>query len=373
MVLSLLDVFIAGIMYGLLILAHNGTALMFSPVILLYCLFRMKNKYNLMSFFVFFLIGIFVSSYFWLPAIVESRYVNSTSAFGDMYRQHFPPFLYLIYSMWGFGPDVNAQNGLSPQIGIILFIFIIIAIIHFFRDRERFVGFWLLIFFAAIFFTTSLSDVFWSKIVPLRFLEFPWRFTALSSLSGAVVGSYVMSKTKNKKIIYYLSILLLIAGFFYTKTDVQNKRDDKYYYSFLGSTVYRRATTTIWTGGDPFSVPENKISVISGSGQLNNLKIKSNRHSFSIDAETNVRVLDNTFYFPGWKAEIDGKKVPVEFQDMNHRGLITFSVPKGVHSIEVIFKESAIRLFADMVSLFSIIAIFLFFVFRFCFSFVRKR
>lgn len=361
---NILDVFIAGTLYGLLILAHNGTALMFSPVFLLYCLFRMKNKYNLRSFFTFFLIGILASSYFWLPAIVESRYVNGASAFGDMYKEHFPPFLYLIYSKWGFGHDVNIQNGLSPQVGIVLFILVLIAIIKFFRHKDKFVGFWLFIFFAAIFFTTSLSNIFWNNVIALRVLEFPWRFTALSSLAGAVIGSYIISKIKNKKIIYYMSIILLISSFFYTKTDVQNKRDDNYYYSFSGSTVYRRATTTIWTGGDPFEIPESKISIISGDGQLNNFIIKSNRHSFTINAESSVRILDNTFYFPGWKILVDGKKIPIEFQDINHRGLITFIVPNGQHKIEVKFGESPIRLFSDIISVATCIFIAGIWVFR---------
>jgi uncharacterized membrane protein YfhO len=83
--------------------------------------------------------------------------------------------------------------------------------------------------------------------------------------------------------------------------------------------------------------------------------------------------LDNTIYFPGWQVLVDGQKTPIEFQDMNHRGFITFSVPKGMHNIEVVFRESAVRLFSDMISLFSIIGIFLIFVFRFYFSFIRKR
>lgn len=370
---KILDVLIAGILYGLLILAHNGTALMFSPVFLLYCLFRMKNKYHLRSFFAFFLIGIVVSSYFWLPAILESRYVNVASAFRDMYRQHFPPFSYLIYSGWGFGPDVNAQNGLSPQVGIVIFIFVLTAIINFLRHKDKFVGFWLFIFFVAIFLSTSLSDIVWRNISVLKLLEFPWRFTALSSLAGAVIGAYIISTIKNKKMIYYIVIALLIGSFLYTKTNVKNKRDDKYYYSFSGSTVYRRATTTIWTGEDPFKIPENKIEVIAGDGKVNNFVRKSNLHSFALTAETSVRILDNTFYFPGWQVYVNGKKVPIEFQDMNHRGLITFMVPKGVHNIAVVFRESAIRLFSDILSLFSITIILGFLIVRLCFSFLIKR
>lgn len=356
---NILNVFIAGIFYGFLILAHNGTSLIFSPIFLLYSLFRMKNKYNLRSFCALFFIGILISSYFWLPAIVESRYVSIDSAMRSMYTQHFPPFLYLIFSRWGFGPDVNIQNGLSPQVGIAMFIFVFIAIVNFLRQKNKFVAFWLFIFLSAIFFTTSLSNIFWKNIISLRLLEFPWRFTALSSFAGAIIGAYVISQIKNKKIIYLIFIILLVSSFFYTKTNIQNKRDDRYYYSFAGSTVYRRATSTIWSGEDPFEVPENKIAIISGDGEINDVRIKSNLHSFTVVAESDVKILDNTFYFPGWRVEIDGKKVGIEFQDINHRGLITFAISKGFHKANVKFVESPVRLLADMISLVTIVLLIL--------------
>mgnify|MGYP001561480497 CR=1 FL=1 len=361
---KLLDVFIAGILYGLLILTHNGMSIMFSPIFILYCLFRKRNKYHLKSFLIFFLIGILISAYFWLPAVVESKYVGGDYNIWEIYKEHFPPFLKLIYSQWGFGPSVNSTDGLSSQIGIILFFFVFIGIINFLKDKEKFVGFWLLIFFSAIFLTTSLSNVVWSNIMFLRFLEFPWRFTALSTLAGAVVGAYVISKIKDKKMIYLIVIVLFITSFFYTKTNVQNNRGDKYYYSFAGSTVYRRATSTIWSGGDPFEIPKNKIEIISGKGKINNLLVRSNLHSFNLFAESDVAVLDNTFYFPGWKVEVNKKKVPIEFQDVNNRGLITFNVSEGHRKVEIIFKETLVRTVANTISLVSVLLLFFIFIYR---------
>lgn len=351
---SKINIAIAGVLYGLLILSHNGMSLMFSPIFFLYCLFRAKNIQNFRSFFAFLLIGILISAYFWLPAIIESRYVNGSLAFKDMYKDHFLNLLYLIYSNWGFGPNVNTQNGLSPQVGIVIFIFVFIAVVYFSKNKEKHIGFWLCIFIAAIFLSTSWSSIFWSKVSYLRLLEFPWRFTALSSLAGAIIGSYIISKIKNNKVIYLIAAFLILYSFSFTKTAQQNKRDDTYYYSFSGSTVYRRATTTIWTGEDPFKISKNKISIISGNGEISNLEVKSNMHSFTINTKTGVSVLDNTFYFPGWIIEVNGKVTPIEFQDMNHRGLIAFAIPKGNHSVVVRFTETKIRFFADLISLFSI-------------------
>src|SRR3989344_30155 len=149
------NIAIAGVLYGLLILSHNGMSLVFSPIFFLYCLFRAKNIHNVVSLLAFFLIGIFISAYFWLPASIESRYVCASLAFENMYKDHFPPFSYLFYSEWGFGPDVNRQGGLSPQVGFVIFIFVFLSLMYFFRKREKQIGFWLCIFVGAIFFTTA--------------------------------------------------------------------------------------------------------------------------------------------------------------------------------------------------------------------------
>jgi hypothetical protein len=68
-------------------------------------------------------------------------------------------------------------------------------------------------------------------------------------------------------------------------------------------------------------------------------------------------ILDNTAYFPGWEVTVDGIKAPIQFQDMNHRGLITFNVPNGEHSVKVVFKETPIRLLSDIVSVISLVLI----------------
>src|SRR3990167_4221295 len=113
-----------------------------------------------------------------------------------MYKDHFPPLSYLFYSEWGFGPDVNRQGGLSPQVGFVIFIFVFLSVMYFFRKREKQICFWLCIFVGAIFFTTAWSSIFWSHIPFLQLLEFPWRFTALSSFAGAALGALIISKIK---------------------------------------------------------------------------------------------------------------------------------------------------------------------------------
>ena len=57
---------------------------------------------------------------------------------------------------------------------------------------------------------------------------------------------------------------------------------------------------------------------------------------------------------------VDGRPKVIEFQDQNYRGLITFYVDKGKHSVNIIYENTKIRKFADAISLVSLVVMGLF-------------
>ena len=64
------------------------------------------------------------------------------------------------------------------------------------------------------------------------------------------------------------------------------------------------------------------------------------RDRYKVTATSEIRMVDYTFYFPGWKVLVDAKEVPIEFQDMNYRGVITYNVPSGNHEVVVKFTDT---------------------------------
>jgi len=59
-----------------------------------------------------------------------------------------------------------------------------------------------------------------------------------------------------------------------------------------------------------------------------------------------------TFYFPGWRVEVDGERVEVTATEPE--GLISFDVPAGHHTVTVHFGETSLRRVADAISLLSL-------------------
>ncbi|MBI2031275.1 MAG: hypothetical protein HYT08_01535 [Candidatus Levybacteria bacterium] len=366
--ISVGNILIGGLSYAFLILSHNILSFSFSIIIFGYIVVKsLRDKKLILANTSILLIGLIITVYFWLPALIEAKYINSKLLIGEWYKEHFLKFEGLIYSSWGFGSNINTQGGLSAQIGPLHMIFSVLVFLLFLRKKIKdklHVGYWFVILSLAIFLSTPLSEFLWKNIHTLQQFQFPWRFTAISSFATAVLTGYFFTKVKNKILILTVLLFLFILSIPMAKVAAYQDRLDSYYFNYPGTAAYHSEATTIWVAGDASSYPKAPITIVSGKGRVYNVFRKSNFHSFEVQAEKNLEILDSTVYFPGWRVFVDNKKVPIEFQDINYRGLITFNVPRGHHFVKVEFGESPIRLFADYVSLIGIVIVGLIFIFR---------
>ena len=126
--------------------------------------------------------------------------------------------------------------------------------------------------------------------------------------------------------------------------------DETYYWNYPLNTTYFGETDVIWSAGPAGAYPESRFDVIGGEGSIVDPVKKGTMHTFTVRAETDVHVVDRTQYFPGWRVYVDGQKTPIEFQDQNWRGLITFRVPSGTHHIRVSWEESPVRRIAEAIT-----------------------
>lgn len=351
--------------YCLLILAHNGIAVIFSPVFISYSIvFSKKRKDFLLSFVMIFL-GLLLSSFFWLPAILEGKFVYAKLFIEEIYKVNFIPAWHLFYSSWGFGPRVNVNGGQSPQIGIFYVLIPILSLIFFSKIKQRKeLFFWLIVFFSTAFMTTRYSQPVWEKMPVIKLMGYPWRFTSLSGFASCIIIFFTLKNIKKRIILYLLLTLFFVTSLPFVKVYEYTGKNDNYYLLYQGTTDYHNRTTPIWTEGNFWEKAKSQFEIIAGKGTLKNITRRSIKQTVDVEAKSNIQILDNTVYFPGWKVLVDDEKVPIGFQDANHRGLITFYVQKGRHHIIVLFGESPIRMIADLISLFSFISIFLLFFFR---------
>lgn len=346
------------------ILSHNAISLMFLPVILLYLLFliftnkkRQQLTYQYISILV---IGLGISAFFWIPAYFEGKYTLRDIVTVKDYATRFVDISKFIWSNWNYG--ISGQ--FSVQVGVLNWIFILLSIPMIFILYRRKNNLWslslgaIIVFIAAIFLMIPQSQFIWDKITTLQKFQFPWRFLTISVFTSSIIGALVVSQLKNYRklltVIFIVLVLWLNKNYWHAKGYLL--KDESFFTGVYNSTTDTGESSPRWSVRFMETRPKNHIEVISGNAEIKELKRTSTKHEYDINSSNATRIRENTLYFPGWEALIDGKSTNIEFQDPKNRGVMTFNVPQGAHKVYLEFKETKLRLISDLISFLSLIA-----------------
>ena len=199
---------------------------------------------------------------------------------------------------------------------------------------------------------SNFSLFLWEKISFLRQFQFSWRFLGVVVFATSLMSiSFLSFKFFTRKWVFLILIFAVVFSTFY-------------YWNYSLDTTYYGETDVIWSAGGASSYPKQRVEIIGGKATISNFKKKSNKHTFTVDAQTDSQIIDHTQYFHGWRVRVDGNITPIEFQDPNNRGEITFRVLKGRHDVKVEFGETRLRLFADIVSIATLLGLIVLLILR---------
>lgn len=352
--LVLASVSIAG-----LILSHNAISLMFLPVVFIYMFYLFyKSGFDnkiIIKFMVVLILAFALSAFFWIPAFFEGKYTLRSIVTTKDYSNRFVPLYDFISTDWNYG----GTDVLSKHIGLVQITLTFVSLFVILRDgvisKNNFLlKFSLTVFLLSIFIMTYYSKPIWDILSILQKFQFPWRFLTLSVFSTAVIGSAVFRKIARKYAILpaaIIVILLLFTNYKYWHANGYLNFPESLYSSVYNSTTDTGESSPVWSVRFMESQATSNIEVIEGSATINELFRSNTHHIYQIETKEKVRVKENTLYFPGWRIRINNKEIKPEFQDPNHRGLMTFFVEKGVSVIDIKFQETRLRKIANIISL----------------------
>lgn len=358
------NILLTGITAAILITSHNAISLVFFGIASLFILVFAPNNKKRIEAGVGLAFGLMLSSFYWIPALIERKYTYGDLFMKDMYKSHFAPLINF------FLPNVtNSETlqtgGVAVSFGLVHVIAFVAAPLFLLRKNVRHkrehvaVLFGLVLTLMALFSMQPVSKFLWATIPILRMFQFPWRFLNVTTFSLALIGGIVL--VPKKAFTFTVGIITAIAvltTMIYFRPPLGfDKIDENYFWNYPLNTTYFGETDVIWSAGPAAAYPKARFEIFDGTGTITDMSKKNTIHTFSVHAKTDVRIVDRTQYFPGWRVFSDGKKLPVEFQDQNWRGLITFQLPPGTHRIQVIWGESPIRKIADGITLFSLTGI----------------
>lgn len=193
----------------------------------------------------------------------------------------------------------------------------------------------------------------WERVSWLRQFQFSWRFLAPVTFALPLLYIPISQRISlnAKTLIAILSAVILMTAFYWYPRQGFDKVNENDFWNYPLNTTYFGETDLIWSAGPASDYPKQFSEIIAGEGHISNITKKTQIHTYPVLADSQVTVVDHTQYFPGWKVYSGNAQIPIQFQDPNWRGQITYSLPPGDHSIVVKFTESPVRMIADFISL----------------------
>jgi hypothetical protein len=308
--------------------------------------------------------GIAMSAWFVVPAIMEHKYTLGYLFTRNLYLQHFPPLQNLFIPNFTNDArlrvaEVSVQIGLVHVVGMLLSVWLIIrkklppALVPLFIAM-------LLGSIATIAFMQPITAKLWETIPLLSQFQYPWRLLAVITFtSGMLSVSYVLA-TRNPKLktaiaigISALAVVSTIA--YWNPPEGYDRIDEASWWNYPLTTNYYGEVDTIWADGPAKAYAKTTAEPIEGTATVGTVSHQGVRYTYTVTAATDAAILQNTAYFPGWTVTVDGRRVPIEFQNQLYRGRITYRVPQGRHTVAVAYTQSGIQRISNAISVLAIL------------------
>ena len=352
------DVCGLGVAYSLLILTHLPLTVMCSVALAFFFFFSLggvKVVPAMLRAAAGVLIALLLSGFYWSRMITELSYVNHSSPVYSSGHFSFQGHFLLSRLMPFTGATVQATSSYNDQTFLFaLAILVSAAAIYYFGTRaER--DFRLANVAAlgtvAVFMATPLSFFVWQNVSLFQKTQFPFRWLTLVELAAAIFAAAAFSPAigyfrNSKKIPALVLGGLWVFNLTFNVTDVMNPliTYPKDYFNPLPERWKSMPSNMCWWTIWAKSVDKRVLSI---SERLPQQVLIENR-GFEVvrwTATERVFIIDEgaagpakvaVFYYPRWKAAVNGQ--PVELAP-TESGLVTLDVPGGKAEVSIRFEE----------------------------------
>lgn len=364
---------IGGLSWAALILSHNIMAYMFLPFILLlifmqFFFLKSGKILVLLQVILMSLLGLLISLYFWLPAILDSKLMVYDTVFN--FADHFPTLKQLVTPYWGYGASVPGPgDGMSFFIGVfnlLALAFGAIFLIYFwkkFSQQQKIILLWAEIsFLLAFLMMNNRSTFLWEHLPFLPFFQFPWRFLIITTFVTPIFLIAFEKVKFNLLFSFFLIGGVILLSVSYFKPHDFLGRTDSYYLNryipvpYASQEYLKTQEEYLRLPLNTAQRPKQNFPLVSadGSGLLKVEEFNGIDAVIKTNFEKESLLSYNKYFFPGWKAEVDGQVVLMS--PGFPYGQIVLSVPSGPHLLKITFEETAFKKMVDIISLLSILA-----------------
>jgi hypothetical protein len=321
-------------------------------------------------------LGLGVSSFFWLPALLEREFVHThrlLESFLD-YHNHFLYVDQLLSSAWGYGLSVPGRgDGMGFGIGPVHLALSAAALLLLWRLRRAsalaapMLSCLLLIGFVAAFFCVYASQFLWERLSLLQYIEYPWRFLSLIAVATAFTCGFpfLLLAPRHARLadglMAALILGLLVSSLPHAKPEKFIDVADADFSPEKIAERYIAVTTAweyepIWVTERPAAAAGTRVAVVAGQGRLSIARQTPTEYQLRADLMDEAQLRVKAFYFPGWTLTVDGAEQAID--RTNPQGVMEFWLPQGIHDVRLAFADTPVRLWAMRVALLTSLLLF---------------
>lgn len=313
------------------------------------------------------LLGLGLSAFFWLPAVFEMGYTSVAGQIGETakYMDHFVCPVQFWSSEWGFGGSApGCIDGMSYMLGKLHIAVSLAAVVLWlvFRPREgKFIAvLGGVLSLAGVFFASSYSTFFWGIIPGFAYLQYPWRFLAVSMFGMSLLTGLAVRSVKNTAVALIIAVGLgagviifnmkwFVPQFTYQKSDsdFENVSDIRWRVSKISDEYLSRDISR------PGSESEALFDTIAGGETLKVTRLKRTAVAadYVLEASVPTDVIVRKAYFPGTRYVINNNEIHPKIE----HGLPVITLAAGQSVLEIRLTDTPIRSAANAFSLASLL------------------
>lgn len=357
----------AGISYALLILTHILVAYIFILFIFIYFVLSFADRKSqprklFVLFAVFSWITLTISSFYWVPALIERDCVNfafiTSEPFNILNHYIYIPQL-LLQSEWVWGSSgPGLYNTMPLGLGLFSIIIIIFSLALFlnvnFKGKNN-KNFFIICVLLSCLFTTNYGLPI-LKIIPLmENIQFPWRFLIVTAFACSVLAGYLTNYlfkdiSESSPIVFILFFMVLISSYNMISIpggyiDVEPNIDDvPLFYRDEYLPVYKNVVYDALPNDHPDIIYDGKYALEERRSTYWKVYTYSNE---TLKLEMKI------FYSPHWNCFIDGNESIINVSEI---GTIYFNAPAGHHIIELKYCNTIISAVSKMITIIGLIS-----------------
>jgi hypothetical protein len=341
----------------MVVLSNLPLAVLGSVAVSIYALIRLTQLFSRRSLYQLIagaLSGLAISSFYWLPMLIELKWKRPSGASLDKWFDYKNNFI--------FHPSPNEMGDYwIPIITTFTLLLAVPAVVLFIKHKRQALA-PALVALVTFLMATSLSKPIWDAVPALQEVQFPWRWLTITSACLSILVALSLPEmvrmwpTRLRPLSLALfGIIVMTLSFTILQiirpAIFRNQSAFDQMVASLQGSESNEGLLPVWVSGKPQTMAQ-PVEAPGRGVHVTEWSIK--QREFKIDAGALTEVRLRTFYYPYWKATAEGKHLTTR---PANDGALLVSVPPTATTVKVDFVEPTSTYIAGALSILGLLAI----------------